>query len=741
MALSELISIDGRAISVMFRNEENGYSVLKFETDDSQSITVVGCIPCAAPGEYYTLVGFWTEHPSYGSQFRVERFDRSLPDDEEGIAMFIGSGLIPGIGNTLAQRIVDKFGTDTFDVLAGYPEKLSQVKGITEKKAEEIVASFSEQLNLRRILEFMLSYGFSADVAMRLYSRLGPLAVDAVRRNPYILVDDYYGVSFDDADGFAASLGIDPDSTMRVEAAIRYTLIFNGSNGHVFIPYEKLFIATAQLLKNISHELFDEAMEELTLRGDVVRETICKQDACYLETMYDAECGVAKKIFSLMESPKKLADMDMLLDSAQHHLNITYAACQCDAIRMAIANHVMILTGGPGTGKTTTIRGIIYMFEEMGLRIALAAPTGRAAKRMSELCGYEAKTIHRLLETTFTPDGLSQMFMRNEDNPLDADAIIVDEVSMVDIQLMHGLLNALRPGTRLIMVGDHDQLPSVGAGNVLRDLIGSGCIATAHLTEIFRQAQESMIVMNAHAINAGGQMDLKSSKDFFYMRRVEPYDVVETVTGLCKTRLPSYFNIDPREIQVISPTKQRETGTHSLNHSLQAALNPPRSDRAEKKYGDTVFRVGDRVMQIRNNYDINWHKEDGSEAGLGIFNGDIGVIREINPDTELITVCFDDKLANYSVEQLGELELAYAITVHKSQGSEFTAVVLTATDAPKRLLSRNLLYTAVTRAKKYLVIVGTQEILEQMIENNIQHKRYTALRVRLRRLCGSGAEQ
>ncbi len=740
MASNELISIDGRAISVMFRNEENGYSVLKFETDDGQTITVVGCIPCAAPGEYYTLVGTWTEHPSYGAQFKTERFDRSLPDDEEGIAMFIGSGIIPGVGNTLAERIVDMFGTDTFDVLAGYPEKLSQVRGITEKKASEITANFSEQLNLRRILEFMLSYGFTADVAMRLYSRLGPLAVDAVRRNPYILVDDYYGVSFDDADGFAAALGIDPDSTMRVEAAVRYTLIFNGSNGHVFIPYEKLFTATAQLLKNVSRELYDEAMAELEERGDIVRETICKQDACYLETMYDAECSVAEKLYSLIRLPQKLSDMDMLLDAAQEHLNITYATCQRDAIRMAIANQVMILTGGPGTGKTTTIRGIIYMFEEMGLSISLAAPTGRAAKRMSELCGREAKTIHRLLETTFTPDGLSQMFGRNEDNQLDTDVVIVDELSMVDIQLMRGLLDALRPNTRLIMVGDYDQLPSVGAGNVLRDLIGSGCIPTAHLTEIFRQAQESMIVMNAHAINAGGKIDLKSSKDFFFMRRVEPYDIVETVTQLCKTRLPSYFNLEPRDIQVISPSKMRETGTYSLNRSLQSALNPPRSDRNEKKHGETIFRVGDRVMQIRNNYDINWHKADGSEAGLGIFNGDIGVIEEINPETELITIRFDDKLATYSTELLGELELAYAITVHKSQGSEFPAVVLTAVDAPRRLLSRNLLYTAVTRAKQYLVIVGTQEVLEQMIENNIQHKRYTALRVRLRRLCKSEAE-
>ena len=735
MASNELMSIDGRALAVLFRNEDNGYTVMKFETDDGQTITVVGCIPCAAPGEYYTFVGTWTEHPSYGVQFKSERFDRSLPDDEEGIAMFIGSGIIPGIGNTLAERIVEKFGTETFDILAGYPEELCQVKGITERKAREISAAFSEQLNLRRILEFMLSYSFTADVAMRLYARLGPLAVDAVKRNPYILVDEYYGVSFDDADQFAASLGLDPDDTMRVEAAVRYTLLFNTNNGHVFIPYEKLYAASAQLLKTCSRELYDEAMELLVSRGELVRESICGQDACFLYSMHTAECGVAEQITSMLRAPKPLQDVDMLIDRTEDALGITYAECQKEAIRMAIANSVMILTGGPGTGKTTTIRGIIYMLEEMGHTVSLAAPTGRAAKRMSELCGQDAKTIHRLLETTFAPDGLSQTFARNEENPLDTDAVIVDELSMVDIELMHGLLSALRSDTRLILVGDYDQLPSVGAGNVLRDLIASGCVATVHLTEIFRQAQESMIVMNAHAINAGGQIELKSSKDFFFMRRIEPRDVVSTVMELCKTRLPSYFKIAPKDIQVITPTKQRETGTHFLNKNLQAALNPERRDRHEKQYGDTVFRVGDRVMQIRNNYDIVWRKTDGSEAGLGIFNGDIGVIEQINPDTELITIRFEDKLADYTTELLGELELAYAITVHKSQGSEFPAVVLVAADAPKRLLSRNLLYTAVTRAKNYLVIVGSSEILEQMVANNVQHKRYTALRVRLRRLC------
>ena len=380
------------------------------------------------------------------------------------------------------------------------------------------------------------------------------------------------------------------------------------------------------------------------------------------------------------------------------------------------------------------------MFDKLKIKSELCAPTGRAAKRMSELCGQDAKTIHRLLETTFSTDGMSQTFARNSENPLDTDAIIIDELSMVDIELMQGLLSALRNDTRLILVGDYDQLPSVGAGNVLRDLIASGCVATVHLTEIFRQAQESMIVMNAHAINAGGQMELKSSNDFFYMRRSEPKDVVSTVTELCRTRLPAYFKIDPKDIQVITPSKQRETGTHYLNKNLQMALNPPRRDCAEKQYGDMVFRVGDRVMQIRNNYDIMWRKTDASEAGLGIFNGDIGVIEQINPDTELITIRFEDKIADYTTELLGELELAYAITVHKSQGSEFPAVVLVAGDAPKRLLSRNLLYTAVTRAKNYLVVVGTSEILEQMIANNVQHKRYTALRVRLRRLCGTERE-
>jgi len=737
MALSELVSVDGRAAAILFRNDDNGYTVMKFETDSGEMITVVGCIPSAAPGEYYSFVGTWTEHPNYGVQLKAERFERSLPDDEEGIVMFIGSGLISGIGSTLAERIVDMFGPETFDILSGYPEELCKVRGITETKAKEIVANFSEQLNIRRVLEFMLSYNFSADVAMRLYARLGPLAVDGVRRNPYLLVDDYYGVAFNTADQFAAELGIDPDSQMRIEAAIRYNLIFNANNGHVFIPYEKLYKATCYLLSVCEQEQFDEALERLTECGEVVRETICGEDACYLLSLHEAECDVAKKIAVLSRSPKKLRDVDVLITRAEQMLGITYAENQREAIRMAIAHSVMILTGGPGTGKTTTIRGIICMLEEMGYSIALAAPTGRAAKRMSELCGKEAKTIHRLLETGFSTDGLEQTFARNIDNPLDHDAVIVDELSMVDISLMKSLLDALRDETKLIMVGDCDQLPSVGAGNVLRDLIASGCVATVHLTEIFRQARESMIVMNAHAINTGEKISLKSSKDFFFMRRAEPQEVVSTVMELCKTRLPSYFKIDPSDIQVITPSKIRETGTHVLNKNLQSALNPKNREKAEKQYGDTIFRVGDRVMQVRNNYDIMWKKTDGSEAGLGIFNGDIGVIEQINPDTELITIRFEDKLADYTTELLGELELAYAITVHKSQGSEFPAVVLVAADAPKRLMSRNLLYTAVTRAKSYLVVVGTAEVLEQMIANNVQHKRYTSLRVRLRRIVES----
>jgi len=726
--------IGGRAASVIFTNEDNGYTVLRLEGPEGH-FTAVGCIPFPAPGEDYLLTGTWIQHPEYGRQFQVESFERWLPSDQDGMIVFLGSGLLRGIGTVTATRIVEEFGPESYGILRDHPEKLSALRGITEARAKEASADFVRQLELRQLIEFTAQCGLPVETALRLHMRLGPLALSVVSDNPYILVDDYYGIDFAVVDRFAMELGFTADASLRLEAAIRYELLFNSRSGHVFVPREKLCMISCQLLEQSDTAAMQAALDNLINCGEVICENICREDACYLASLYEAESECASRLIRARRAGKQYRrnDAEPLILDAERKLSIEYAHAQREAMFCAAENGVMVLTGGPGTGKTTTIRGILLLFEQMGLSVTLTAPTGRAAKRITQLCGAEAKTIHRLLEAGRTPDNTAAVFGRNAENPLDTDAIIVDELSMVDLPLMHALLCALRPDTRIVLVGDADQLPSVGPGNLLRDLIASGVVPAIHLDEIFRQAQESAIVTGAHAVNNGCMPTLTGTKDLFFMRRNRPEDTVSTVVELCKTRLPNYYHLDPAQIQVITPTRQRETGCVSLNQSLQAALNPPARSKAEFRRGDLLLRVGDRVMQTVNNYDLLWQKEDASEAGMGVFNGDIGVITEIDTKAELINVRFDDRMVTYAAEQAHDLELAYAVTVHKSQGSEFPCVVFVAYDGAKRLLSRNLLYTGMTRARDLLVMVGRPETLSYMIDNNVPQKRYTALRVRLRR--------
>lgn len=727
----------GTVSQIVFQNEENGYAVLRLVAQDGEEITATGYIPGLGLGEELTLGGHWTTHPSYGEQFTAETFERRLPVSARGIADYLGSGLIKGVGPKLAVKIAEKFGEDTFDVLQNDPGQLTAIRGITPQKARAIGKQFTEMSEMRLLMDFLLENGLPVWLTPRLYKRLGVAAMDALTENPYLLCDEYYEIDFGLADGLALSLGLPRLSEERADAGVLYTMTFNLNNGHTFIPVEKLVAAACQLLSD-ADTVFDETLamqsiERLAARGQVVREQIAGRDAVYLRQMYEAEDFLAGCLKQLAGQQYTYDfDLDELLLTLEQDADVAYAPSQKEAIAKAAKCGVSILTGGPGTGKTTAVRGMLRVFEALGLEVVLAAPTGRAAKRLSELCGMEAKTIHRLLEAGYGAGG-RLTFQRCLTNPLECDVVVLDEVSMVDISLMQALLAAMPYGARLVLVGDADQLPPVGPGNFLRDLILSGRVPVTQLTEIFRQAQESDIVMNAHAINEG-KMPRPSGKDgdFFIMKKADPAVVLQTVTELCRDRLPRYYGLNPSQIQVLTPSRRAGAGTAQLNRRLQEALNPETPDKQEKRFGDTMFREGDRVMQVRNNYDIVWERTDGSEQGTGMFNGDVGEIVQIFPGQECLLVKFDDKIATYTFDMLDELELAYAMTVHKAQGSEFEAVVVAlSAGVPRRLLSRNILYTAITRAKRLLVIVGAQETLETMVKTNTKGRRYSALRARM----------
>ncbi len=727
----------GTVEQVVYYNDENGYAVLHIALDDGSEATATGTFPGIGAGEQVNLTGNWVTHPAYGEQFSTVGFDRSLPSSVNGIAEYLGSGVIRGLGPKLATRIAEKFGEDTFDVLTNEPERLIEIRGITDRKAREIGRQFVEQGEMRLLMEFLNEHKLPVSLTPLLYKRLHESAIDTLCENPYLLCDPYYDVDFKIADGLAMELGLSLLSDERADAGIIYTLTFNLNNGHTFIPVEKLIGAVCSLLSSEDVE-FDEdrvfkSIERLVEKGMLVREHIAKRDAVYLRGIYDAETYLAETLGQMAERNFEYDfNVDELLENLLGQSGFTFSSKQRQAMSVAARNGLVILTGGPGTGKTTTVRGILQVFEALGLNTLLAAPTGRAAKRLNDLTGMEAKTIHRLLEAGYVA-GSRTAFARNITNPLDCDAVILDEVSMVDITLMQAMTEALPYGARLVLVGDADQLPPVGPGNFLRDMIGSRRVPTIQLTEIFRQAQQSDIVMNAHRVNAG-EMPKPSGMDgdFFIMKRSDTASVIETVAQLCSVRLPRHYGFTPSQIQVLSPSKRQGSGTIPLNRRLQETLNPPDKNKHEKRFGETIFREGDRVMQVRNNYDIIWERGK-DEQGVGIFNGDVGEILEISPQQECMTIRFDDRIATYSYDMLSELELAYAVTVHKSQGSEFDAVVLALSgDIPKRLLTRNILYTAITRAKKLLVIVGNPTVLSYMVENNVKSRRYSALKTRLR---------
>ena len=741
----EYLLIRGTVEQIVFYNQENGYAVLRLASEDGAEVTATGTFPNIGLGEEVVLTGFWVTHPSYGEQFAAEGFERRLPSSVRGIAEYLGSGLLRGVGPRLAARIAEKFGEDTFDVLATEPERLTAIRGITEKKAREIGRQFVEQSEMRLLMDFLSEHRLPVSLTPLLYKRLHESAIDALCENPYLLCDPYYDVDFKLADGLAMELGLSMLSDERADAGVLYTLAFNLDNGHTFIPVEKLTYAVCTLLSD-EDVVFDEdralaSIDRLAERGRLVREYIAGRDAVYLRGMHDAETYLAEMLGRMAERNYQYDfDVDELLAALMDSSEFPYSDKQRQAISCAARNGLVILTGGPGTGKTTTVRGILQVFEALGLNTLLAAPTGRAAKRLSELTGMEAKTIHRLLEAGFAAGGHTA-FARNLTNPLECDAVILDEVSMVDITLMQALIEALPYGARLVLVGGADQLPPVGPGNFLRDVIGSHRVPTIQLTEIFRQAQQSDIVMNAHAVNAG-QMPVPSRADgdFFWLKRTDPGTVIETVAQLCATRLPNHYGFSPSQIQVLSPAKRQGSGTVALNRRLQEALNPPAKTKLEKRFGDWVFREGDRVMQVRNNYDIVWERGEDGEQGMGMFNGDVGEILRIFPQQECMTIRFDDRVATYTYDMLGELELAYAVTVHKSQGSEFDAVVLALSDGlPRRLLTRSILYTAITRAKQLLVIVGSQDTVTYMVGNNQLGRRYSALKVRMRAEAASDA--
>ena len=727
----EQTEINGIISSVIYLNDENGYAVVRMETDSGEMVTAVGCLPYIAPGEMISAEGSWVTHAQHGRQFKIEQSNRLLPTSADGIYEYLAGSTVKGIGPATAALIVDRFKEKSLDVLEMHPEKLAEIKGISLTKAKDLSASFKKQAGVRRLTEFLCAYGIKPLVALKLYRAYGSAALETVHENPYIISASHIGASFAEADNLALELGIEGDSINRISAAVLFELQHNSGNGHCFIPRDKLIAATSQLI-SVPADLVSDAIDSLSENGGLVCDKVANLNVCYLTELYEAETYTAERLKSMVGlKTESSANIERLITKLESLYDISYAPLQKQSIELALNNRILVITGGPGTGKTTILKGILSLYDELELETLLAAPTGRAAKRMSELTGREASTIHRLLGAKMAEDGETVVFSKHEGDPLNCDALVLDECSMVDITLMSSLLKALKPGCRLVLVGDADQLPSVGPGNVFSDIIRSQTVPTVRLTEIFRQKGDSRIVRNAHMINRGEHPNFEANTgDFFRLRRLKGGTAVETIVELCARRLPENMKIPSASIQVLSPTRKGETGTVNLNKRLQAALNPPSESKKEKLFGEAVFRVGDRVIQTKNNYDTIW-KTKGGVSGAGVYNGDIGTIAQIDPVTETLTVDFEDKLATYSFEMLNELEHAWALTVHKSQGSEYRAVVLALSGDVQMLLTRGVLYTAVTRAKELLIMVGDDNIAHRMIDNNKQSRRYSALRLRL----------
>ena len=712
----------------VFRNEENGYSVVEVRTGRA-NITAVGILPALAAGEQVILTGQYVEHPQYGKQWKVENCEICKPSTLLGIERYLGSGLIRGVGPATAKLIVQQFGKRTLDIMSETPERLIEVPGIGKKRAAQLGQAFLEQYAAREAMVFLQSYGVSPSLAVKISKRYGADAQQKIRENPYRLIDDIEGVGFLTADRIALTLGIARDSEYRLQSGLKYVLMeaANGE-GHTYLPKEMLISHAANALR-VNPGLLAHPLDSLLFAREIVAFDVDGMEAMMLSAYYFAEKETAHYLKLLLGRKKEKTDetLERRIRQFEKEHNIHFSDNQRKAVREALSTGLMVITGGPGTGKTTIINCILSLLKG---KVLLAAPTGRAAKRMSEATGQEAKTLHRLLEFS----GDDGHFQRNEENPLDCDCVIVDEMSMVDVFLMRSLLRALRSGTKLILVGDADQLPSVGAGNVLGDILKSEVVPTVRLTDIFRQAQESLIVLNAHRINHGEAPVLnQKNSDFFFERKLTADQVSETIVSLCKTRLPAFLKTADglKDIQVLAPQKKAGAGVIQLNQMLQAALNPSAPFKKEITYGDTIFRLGDKVMHIKNNYQLPWVMDNGEE-GVGVFNGDVGYITKVDTQDRIVTVRYDDeRTVEYDYQQLEEMELAYCLSVHKSQGSEFPCVVMPVLPGPPRLCTRNLFYTALTRAKKLVVLVGREEAIASMVQNRQILRRYTTLQQRL----------
>lgn len=727
--------ITGYVEHIVYRNAENGYTVLNLVSGEDET-TCVGIFSSIAEGENIEAEGEFTEHPTYGEQFKVARFEEKMPEDREAIERYLGSGAIKGIGLALAARIVRRFKEDTFRIIEEEPERLAEVKGISENKAQEIAYQVNEKRDLRQAMIFLQQYGITMNLAVKIYQAYGQEVYTIIRENPYRLADDIEGVGFRTADEIASRVGIKMDSDFRVRSGVLYTLLTASTEGHTYLPQEELTARTAKLL-----EVEPEQIEKQYMDLAIERKIVMKQGETteiYASSFYYMEANTATMLKQL-NVPYDVPDIEIeaRIRTIEKQTGMELDEHQVTAVKEAVRNGLLVITGGPGTGKTTTINTIIRYFEGEGLDIFLAAPTGRAAKRMSETTGFEARTIHRMLELSGGVEGTAG-FERNENNPLETDVIIVDEMSMVDITIMNSLLKAVVPGTRLILVGDINQLPSVGPGSVLRDIIDSHACNVVKLTKIFRQAATSDIIVNAHKINRGEEVVLDNkSMDFFFLKRYDADVIINVVLQLVKQKLPKFVDATPYDIQVLTPMRKGLLGVERLNGILQKYLNPPMSGKAEKEYGDTLFREGDKVMQTRNNYQLEWEIRTkyglSVDKGTGIFNGDMGIVREINDFSETMTIEFDEgRMVEYPYKLLDELELAYAITIHKSQGSEYPAVVIPLLKGPAMLLNRNLIYTAVTRARKCVMLVGNENTFYEMVQNTSQQKRYSGLKARLR---------
>ena len=726
-----LTCLKGTVEHIIYCNEDNGYTVMDLGLEDDV-ITACGVMPYVGDGDSLILWGNWVHNPKYGRQFKVEQYERDMPADSTAILRYLSSRAIKGIGPRLAERIVSQFGDETLDVMENHPEWLADVPGISRRKAEEIAEDFRAKAGIRSAMMFFRDY-FGAAMTVRIYKHWGSGAVDIARKNPYRLCDEVEGVGFERADQMAMSLGMDPRGSERLMSGVRYLLGSNAAqNGHVCLPKEKLVEAAAKLLGSEA-ELVSDAVEAQLEAEVLISRRFGERELIFDASTDKQEAYVADKLVLLdrLCPAVDVGDVNLFIEKEERRQGMHYAAEQKKAITAALSHGVMVLTGGPGTGKTTVVQALLHIFESMDMAVALCAPTGRAAKRLSESTVTEAKTIHRLLEMEFEEGSGRGRFRRNEQDLLEEAVIIVDEASMVDNALMCSLCKAIKPGARLILIGDADQLPSVGAGRVLNDIIDSGRFATVCLTEIFRQARESLIVTNAHAINEGRYPNLGvKDNDFFYLYRRTDREIADTVVDLCKNRLPkAYGKATEGGMQIITPSRKGEAGTENLNRLLQASLNPPEKGKRELRYRETTYRVGDRVMQTKNNYNITW--EGGDTEGSGVFNGDVGTVTFIDTAEGEMVVRFDDKEATYTGEMLDELEHAWAITVHKSQGSEYPFVIVPMYGAPPMLLTRNLLYTAVTRARRMVILVGREDIVRTMVESNRQSMRYTGLAHRL----------